>query len=179
MIDYAHIPSPLGVIVAAAEEGAIIGLWFEGQKDFPDSSADWRENRASPPLARCAEQLNEYFAGKRERFDLPLAPHGTAYQQRIWREIAAIPFGKTLGYQELARREGNGKAARAAGAATGRNPVSILIPCHRVVGANGALTGYAGGIHRKEQLLGLEARRNRPPASGVQTKQVSLFPKYK
>ena len=178
MIDYARIPSPLGASVAAAEEGAIVGLWFEGQKYFPDISADWRENPALPALERCAAQLDEYFAGQRQRFDLPLAPHGTAYQQRIWREIAAIPFGNTLSYAELAMRVGNGDAARAAGAATGRNPVSIVIPCHRVVGANGALTGYAGGIHRKTQLLGLEARRNRRPASGVLTKQVSLFPKY-
>jgi methylated-DNA-[protein]-cysteine S-methyltransferase len=158
MIDYARIASPLGEILAAAEHGAIIGLWFEGQKYFPDISG-WRENAASPPIARCAKQLGEYFAGKRDRFDLPLAPHGTQYQQRIWREISAIPFGKTLSYAELARRAGNGDAARAAGAATGRNPLSIVIPCHRVVGVNGALTGYAGGLDRKTKLLGLEGAR--------------------
>jgi methylated-DNA-[protein]-cysteine S-methyltransferase len=158
MIDYARIASPLGDILAAAEHGAIIGLWFEGQKYFPDISG-WRENAASPPIVRCRKQLDEYFAGKRDRFDLPLAPHGTQYQQRIWREIAAIPFGKTLSYAELAMCAGNGDAARAAGAATGRNPLSIVIPCHRVVGAKGALTGYAGGLDRKTKLLGLEGAR--------------------
>jgi methylated-DNA-[protein]-cysteine S-methyltransferase len=159
MIDYARIASPLGPILAAAEKGAIIGLWFEGQKYYPDIPEGWRENAASPPIARCRKQLDEYFAGKRERFDLPLAPRGTQYQQRIWREIAAIPFGKTLSYAELAKRAGNGDAARAAGAATGRNPVSIVIPCHRVVGSKGALTGYAGGLDRKTRLLGLEGAR--------------------
>ncbi len=155
MIDYARIATPLGGILAAAEQGAIIGLWFEGQKYFPDISR-WRENAASPLIVRCRKQLDEYFAGKRNRFDLPLAPHGTTYQQRIWREIAAIPFGKTLTYAELAKRAGNGEAARAAGAATGRNPLSIVIPCHRVVGAKGALIGYAGGLDRKTKLLGFE-----------------------
>jgi methylated-DNA-[protein]-cysteine S-methyltransferase len=159
MIDYVRIQSALGIIVAAAQEDTIIGVWFEGQKYVPDVAADWRENPALPLLERCAVQLDEYFAGKRGRFDLPLAPRGTAYQRRIWHEIAAIPFGKTLSYQELAMRAGNGAAARAAGAATGRNPFAIVIPCHRVVGAKGALTGYAGGVDRKAHLLGLEGAR--------------------
>jgi methylated-DNA-[protein]-cysteine S-methyltransferase len=159
MIDYARIASPLGDILAAAENGALIGLWFEGQKYSPAIPEDWHENAASPAIARCRKQLDEYFAGKRDRFDLPLAPRGTAYQQRIWREIAAIPFGETLSYAELAKRAGNADAARAAGAATGRNPVSIVIPCHRVVGSGGALTGYAGGLERKTRLLGLEGAR--------------------
>jgi methylated-DNA-[protein]-cysteine S-methyltransferase len=159
MTDYARIASPLGDILAAAENGALIGLWFEGQKYYPQIPDDWRENAASPAIARCRKQLAEYFAGKRDRFDLPLAPRGTPYQQKIWREIAAIPFGKTLSYAELAKRAGNGDAARAAGAATGRNPMSIVIPCHRVVGSKGALTGYAGGLDRKTRLLGLEGVR--------------------
>jgi len=159
MTDYARIASPLGEILAAAENGALIGLWFEGQKYYPEIPAGWRENAASPAIARCRMQLDEYFAGKRDRFDLPIAPRGTAYQQRVWREIAAIPFGKTLSYAELAKRAGNCDAARAAGAATGRNPLSIVIPCHRVVGAKGALTGYAGGLDRKTKLLGHEGAR--------------------
>jgi methylated-DNA-[protein]-cysteine S-methyltransferase len=159
MIDYARIPSPLGVIVAAAQDGTLIGVWFEGQKHFRDVPADWRENPALPLLERCAGQLDEYFAGRRGRFDLPLSPRGTAYQRIIWREIAKIPFGKTLSYQELATRAGNGAAARAAGAATGRNPFAIVIPCHRVVGTKGALIGYAGGVDRKVRLLGLEGAR--------------------
>lgn len=156
MIHFARIPSPLGHLLAAAEEGALFGLWFEGQQYFPEISEDWHEDPGAPPFTRCRTQLDEYFAGRRDRFDLPLAPHGTGYQQRIWREIAAIPFGRTLTYAELAKRAGNGAAARAAGAATGRNPLSIVIPCHRVVGASGALTGYAGGLDRKGRLLGLE-----------------------
>ena len=159
MTDFINIPSPLGNILAAAEGDALIGIWFEGQKYFPDL-AGWRENKASPALKRCAKQLTEYLAGKRDTFDLPLAPHGTAYQQRVWREIAAIPFGKTLSYAELAKRAGNIDAARAAGAATGRNPLSIVVPCHRVVGARGALTGYAGGLDRKTRLLELEGARS-------------------
>ena len=117
-----------------------------------------RRNRLSPRarLRECAEQLADYFAGKRTCFDLPIAPRGTPFQERVWQEIARIPFGETLSYAQLAARAGAPGSARAAGAATGRNPLAIVVPCHRVVGTNGTLTGYAGGLARKETLLDLE-----------------------
>ncbi len=115
--------------------------------------------RTRPRLRECAEQLADYFAGKRQCFDLPVAPRGTPFQQRVWREIAKVPFGETITYAELAARAGSPGSARAAGAATGRNPLAIVVPCHRIVGTDGALTGYAGGLPRKEKLL---AARRRP-----------------
>lgn len=156
MTDFVRIATPLGTLVAAAEGGAVVGLWFEGQRHFAGVGADWREGLDSPVLAECARQLGEYFGGRRTRFELPLAPKGTAFQIRVWNQIAAIPFGATITYSELARRCGKASAARAAGAATGRNPISIVVPCHRVVGSAGALTGYAGGVERKRRLLALE-----------------------
>src|SRR5690349_6385560 len=109
-----------------------------------------------PVLRECARQLDEYLDGRRESFDLPLAARGTPFQRRVWNEIARIGHGETITYAELARRAGAPGCARAAGAATGRNPHSIVVPCHRVVGSAGALTGYAGGLDRKARLLALE-----------------------
>ena len=102
------------------------------------------------------EQLGRYFAGERDRFDLPLAPHGTAFQQRVWQALTEIPYGRTASYRELAERIGRPTAARALGMANGRNPISIVVPCQRVIGADGQLTGYAGGVDRKRFLLELE-----------------------
>jgi methylated-DNA-[protein]-cysteine S-methyltransferase len=158
MIRYARIDTAIGPLLATASDGRLGGLYFEGLPHAPAPRADWTEERAAPVLADCARQLDEYLAGKRARFDLPLAASGTAFQQRVWREIAKIPFGETITYAELARRAGAPGSARAAGAATGRNPISIVVPCHRVVGSAGSLTGYAGGIERKSRLLALEAR---------------------
>jgi methylated-DNA-[protein]-cysteine S-methyltransferase len=104
-------------------------------------------------LRQAARELGEYFAGKRRKFDVPLAPAGTPFQRAVWRAIAAVPFGSTINYTELARQAGFPGSARAAGTATGRNPLSIIIPCHRILGSNGSLTGYAGGLHRKRALL--------------------------
>ena len=118
--------------------------------------ADWAEDPHSSPLKECAEQLADYFAGTRQRFDLPVAPRGTPFQERVWREIARVPFGQTITYSELASRAGAPGSARAAGAATGRNPIAIVVPCHRIVGTDGSLTGYAGGLERKRKLLEIE-----------------------
>jgi methylated-DNA-[protein]-cysteine S-methyltransferase len=159
MIRYARIDTALGKLLATAEDGHLTGLYFEGRSHAPSTHADWKEDGAARPFAQCARQVDEYLAGKRNAFELPLAPSGTAFQQRVWREIAKIPFGETITYTELARRAGAPGSARAAGAATGRNPLSIVVPCHRVVGAAGALTGYAGGLERKARLLALEAGR--------------------
>jgi methylated-DNA-[protein]-cysteine S-methyltransferase len=156
MIKYARFVTPLGTLFATATGGALTGLYYEGGRHAPEISSAWIEDRAAAPLAECARQVNEYLQGKRRRFDLPLAPEGSEFQRRVWIEIARIPYGETLTYAELARRAGVPGAARAAGAATGRNPHSIVVPCHRVIGADGGLTGYAGGIERKTRLLEIE-----------------------
>ncbi|HEY2628070.1 MAG TPA: methylated-DNA--[protein]-cysteine S-methyltransferase [Usitatibacter sp.] len=155
MIRYARIPTPAGTLFATAAEGAITGIYFENQQYFPRMD-DWQEDPSAAPLAECARQIGEYFDGKRTEFDLPLAPEGTDFQQRVWKQIAGIPFGKTITYAELAKRAGAEGSARAAGAATGRNPITLVVPCHRVVGSDGSLTGYAGGLPRKTKLLEIE-----------------------
>jgi methylated-DNA-[protein]-cysteine S-methyltransferase len=156
MTRFARFDTPLGPMVAVAEGASLVAIDFADAKYAPAIDAAWTEDPAWPPLRECSAQLGEYFAGERGRFDLPLAPLGTPFQQRIWREIAAIPYGETIAYAELARRAGAPASARAAGAATGRNPLAIVVPCHRVVAAGGSLTGYAGGLARKAYLLGLE-----------------------
>ncbi len=156
MIRYAKFVTPLGTVLATAAGGFITSVNFIGAKYTRPVAPDWREDPQSTPLKECAQQLADYFAGKRQCFDLPLAPGGTGFQQRVWKEIAGVPFGATITYSELARRAGAPGSARAAGAATGRNPVGVVIPCHRIVGTNGSLTGYAGGLERKTRLLELE-----------------------
>lgn len=156
MTRFARLRTPLGTVVAIAAGGALTGLHFEGGRHAPPIAPEWREDPYASPLRECAEQLADYFAGKRQCFDLPVAPRGTSFQQRVWREIAKVPFGETISYAELARRAGAPGSARAAGAATGRNPLAIVVPCHRIVASGGSLTGYAGGIGRKAGLLALE-----------------------
>ena len=153
---YARFSSPLGPMIAVATDGHLVGIDFEDAKYAPTVDADWIEDRAAAPLRDCIAQLAGYFAGTRRRFDLLLAARGTTFQKGVWREIAKVPFGKTITYAELAARAGSPGSARAAGAATGRNPFAIVVPCHRILGASGSLTGYAGGLARKERLLRLE-----------------------
>lgn len=149
--------SPLGPMLLAASARGLAGAWFvQGQRDTPDPSA-WPEAPEHPVLRQAAAELDAYFAGQRHRFELPLdLGHGTAFQQAVWQALLAIPSGQTTSYGELARRIGRPRAVRALGAAVGRNPVSIIVPCHRVIGADGSLTGYAGGLARKTTLLQLE-----------------------
>lgn len=156
MIRFARFATPLGTVFATALGGALTGIYFEGQRHAPPISPEWIEDPTHAPLADCARQLVDYLEGRRCTFDLPLAPQGTEFQRRVWIEIARIPYGATLSYAELAARAGAPGAARAAGAATGRNPLSVVVPCHRVVGTGGALTGYAGGLDRKTRLLEIE-----------------------
>jgi len=156
MIRYARLATPLGTLLATAAGGALTGLYFEGRPHAPLPGADWVEDAAAAPLRECAKQLREYFDGVRRTFDLPLTPDGSPFQRRVWIEIAAIPYGETITYTDLAARAGAPGSARAAGAATGRNPLSIIVPCHRVVGSDGRLTGYAGGVDRKAKLLEIE-----------------------
>ncbi len=158
MTRFARFETPMGPAYATADDaGAITGVYFEGAAHAPAIAAGWHETDArEAPFRECARQLGEFFSGTRRAFDLPLAPRGTPFQQRVWQEIARIPYGETVSYSTLAERAGAPGAARAAGAATGRNPLTIVVPCHRVVGGRGALTGYAGGLDRKHRLLTLE-----------------------
>jgi len=148
--------SPLGPMILAATPRGIAGVWFEGQRHMPDHSA-WREQAENALLRQAIAQLQAYFDGARSNFDLPLdLQGGTAFQQSVWQALLAIPRGGTTSYGTLSRDIGKPSASRAVGAAVGRNPISIVVPCHRVMGAGGALTGYAGGLERKSALLRLE-----------------------
>jgi methylated-DNA-[protein]-cysteine S-methyltransferase len=144
-------------MILVSDGTALTGLYLEGQKHFPKNADAWVWGAELPLFEQARVQLGEYFAGERRCFDLPLQPKGTPFQQRVWRELEGIPHGATLPYAEVARRVGKPTAARAVGAAVGRNPLTILVPCHRVVGQNGSLTGFAGGLDRKERLLNLES----------------------
>ena len=152
--------SPLGTVIAAATDKGLAGVWFDGQRHLPSEltgAAVWRTDDEHPVLTRAVKQLEEYFAGTRTTFDLPLdLSHGTSFQQSVWQALLAIAPGDTASYGEISARIGNPAAVRAVGAAVGRNPVSIIVPCHRVMGADGSLTGYAGGLDRKTALLTLE-----------------------
>lgn len=139
-----------------ADDAALTGLYFVGCDHLPAVSRQWKLNAKHPVLQQAAKQLKEYFSRKRKDFSLPLRLAGTEFQQKVWQQIARIPYGETIDYTALAKRAGAPDATRAAGTATGRNPVSIIIPCHRVVGKNGNLCGFAGGLERKRQLLELE-----------------------
>jgi methylated-DNA-[protein]-cysteine S-methyltransferase len=151
-------PSPLGPVLLAAVESGLSGIWFVGQQHAPDP-AQWPQDDAHAVLDAAHQQLLAYFDGQLQHFDLPLqCVSGTPFQQAVWRALQAIPFGHTTTYGDIAQRIGQPQAVRAVGAAIGRNPWSVVVPCHRVVGANGALTGYAGGLDRKQHLLALEAR---------------------
>jgi methylated-DNA-[protein]-cysteine S-methyltransferase len=151
--------SPLGQMLLVASDTALTGLHFLDEKYYPGVAAEWQRAANAKMIMRARMQLDEYFAGTRTEFALPVEPDGTAFQRVVWRALQEIPYGTTINYGSLARRIGNANASRAVGAANGRNPISIVIPCHRVIGANGDLTGYAGGMARKEALLRLEANR--------------------
>lgn len=153
---YDCMESPLGTLVLATDGEALTGAWFDGQRHQPPIGPQWRRRHDVPILRQAAGELREYFAGERAQFDLPRAPTGTPFQRAVWDAIATVPFGATIAYRELAARAGRPECIRAAGAATGRNPLSIVVPCHRIVGADGALTGYAGGLARKRWLLARE-----------------------
>lgn len=146
-------PTPVGPLLLVARDGALAVLHFSagpgpGSRDDDD-----------PVLVAAVAQLREYFAGVRTSFDVPLAPEGTAFQQAVWAQLRLIPYGQTASYGEIAARLGSPTASRAVGAANGRNPIAIIVPCHRVIGANGTLTGFAGGMECKRALLDLEAGR--------------------
>lgn len=154
-----HYDSPLGGITMAATDAGLAGVWFDQQRHWPDTTG-WQTRDDHPVFVETATQLRDYFAGKRDRFELPLdLSHGTAFQQSVWQALLAIPAGATTSYGALSANVGNPAAVRAVGAAVGRNPISVIVPCHRVLGADGSLTGYAGGLERKSALLELEGVR--------------------
>jgi methylated-DNA-[protein]-cysteine S-methyltransferase len=154
-VRFAELPSPVGPLLLVGDGERLTGLYLENHRGAPAVGAGWRRDRAAFAVAR--DQLEQYFAGELERFALPLAARGTSFQQRVWNALTELPFGSTTTYGRLATALGQPSAARAIGMANARNPISIAVPCHRVVGAAGRLTGYGGGIERKRALLAHEA----------------------
>jgi methylated-DNA-[protein]-cysteine S-methyltransferase len=153
-----HASSHLGDVLFAATEQGLAGVWFLHRQQHMPNSSQWTIDEAHPTLVSVAHQLHEYLAGQRQSFDLPLQPAwGTPFQRAVWQALQRIPYGHTRTYGDIARDIGNPKAVRAVGAAIGQNPHTIVVPCHRVVGANGSLTGFAGGLDRKQHLLAHEA----------------------
>ncbi len=155
----AHIvvPSPIGSLTLVAEHGKLTGLYMDTAGRQPGNALGRTGDPADQPFASAVRQLEDYFAGRLTAFDLPLEPAGTQFQRRVWAALETIPYGKTWSYGQLARAIGNASASRAVGLANGRNPIAVVIPCHRVIGSDGSLTGYGGGLDRKRYLLGLEA----------------------
>jgi len=156
---FTQIESPLGPLLLAADETGLRSIEFVNGRRLARPDPSWREDPT--PLQEPVHQLRAYFAGNLETFDLPLAPAGTPFQLAVWRKLCDIPYGETISYGELARNLGNPNACRAVGLANGANPIPIVIPCHRVIGSNGKLTGYGGGLPIKEKLLALERRQLR------------------
>jgi methylated-DNA-[protein]-cysteine S-methyltransferase len=157
MTVYTLVPSPIGELLLAGDGRSLERLYMQsGPRPFAIPPS-WREDAA--PFADAGAQLGEYFAGERRAFELALAPAGSAFQLRVWRALREIPYGETTSYGELARSIGAPDAARAVGLANGRNPISVVVPCHRVIGADGSLTGFGGGLPNKRLLLDLEAGR--------------------
>ncbi len=155
---YRLMPSPVGTLTLVASAAGLAAILWEN--DDPDRVrlGAMAQDDAHPVLAETARQLTEYFAGERQSFDLPLDFRGTDFQKQVWAQLLAIPFGETRSYGDLARAINRPKAFRAVGAANGKNPISIVAPCHRVIGTYGTLTGFAGGLAAKQLLLGLEGR---------------------
>ncbi|MEP6834068.1 MAG: methylated-DNA--[protein]-cysteine S-methyltransferase [Gemmatimonas sp.] len=166
LVWYIEVQSPIGFLVVTSEWDAITGLYMESHRHGPVNRGSWildaHEEREALRLARA--QLQEYFAGARQLFSLPLAAQGSAVQKDVWRALTQIPYGETRSYGEIARQLGKPKASRSVGSANGRNPISIIVPCHRVIGSDGSLTGFGGGLERKEWLLAHESRVSGKPS---------------
>jgi methylated-DNA-[protein]-cysteine S-methyltransferase len=149
--------SPVGPLLLISNGASLTGLHTDNDKHRPAVRPEWVCNQSAEPFGQTIAQLEAYFSGTLTAFDLPLAAEGTEFQKKVWRELCNIPFGATISYGELARRIGRPTASRAVGHCNARNPISIIVPCHRVIGADSSLTGYAGGLDRKRALLALEA----------------------
>jgi methylated-DNA-[protein]-cysteine S-methyltransferase len=154
---YTRLDSPVGELLLVADDAGLCSVSMLPWSDAPDT-ADMTRDDDGPVLGEARRQLADYFAGTRTTFDLPLSLHGSAFQRRVWEALTEIPYGETWSYGQLAERLGDPRLTRAVGSANGRNPVAVVVPCHRVIGANGSLVGYAGGLDRKKTLLALEAR---------------------
>lgn len=159
MLHRTALPSPVGVLTLVASDAGLVAILWQDDAPSRVRIGEAMENVDHPILKATATQLGEYFAGTRMTFDLPLHPHGTDFQRAVWQQLSAIPHGETRSYADIARALGQPTATRAVGAANGRNPLSIVVPCHRVVGSTGALTGFAGGIAAKRWLLAHEGAR--------------------
>lgn len=159
---YTLVESPLGPVLVAGDAEGIRRINFQSGNAPMKIPRDWERDDAA--LRDAIDQLRAYFAGRLRTFELRLAPGGTPFQQSVWDQLLAIPYGETRTYGQLAKKLGNPTASRAVGAANGQNPLPIVVPCHRVIGSTGKLTGFYGGIHLKEFLLGLEARTSRKPS---------------
>lgn len=154
---YDFYESPMGRMLIVATDEGLSGLYFVDQKYYREVESDWVQAEKHPIVRQTAREMKEYFAGKRQVFEVPLAAEGTSFQAKVWKAISSVKYGNTITYSELARRAGHPDAIRAAGTATGRNPITIIVPCHRIVGSDGSLTGYAGGLERKRGLQELES----------------------
>ena len=148
---YHVVKSPIGRLILASDGIALVGVWMANASP---TDANWSRLEGDDDiLAQARQELEEYFDGRRRTFDVPLAPNGTEFQLSVWSALTTIPFGTTISYADLARRVGNEAAVRAVGAANGRNPIPVIVPCHRVIGSDGSLTGFGGGLPRKKWLL--------------------------
>jgi methylated-DNA-[protein]-cysteine S-methyltransferase len=157
MTSYSIVKTSLGELALVANQTELIGVYFYDCRHVPAALKTWTRADNHPLLKKAGKEITEYLDGKRSAFSFALNSVGTEFQKKVWKEIAKIPFGQTMTYSDLAKKAGSPNAIRAAGTATGRNPLSIIVPCHRVVGKNHALTGYAGGLERKGRLLKLES----------------------
>lgn len=155
---YTVMESPVGPLTIAGDDAGLHFILFRTGKQSANPQPDWEESNGGV-VREASQQLKAYFGEKLTKFDLPLRPEGTPFQLSVWRELERIPFGEVISYGELARRVGRPNASRAVGAANGQNPIPIVVPCHRVIGSNGKLTGYGGGLEVKEALLALERAR--------------------
>lgn len=156
-IYYTSYESPVGPLLLAGDADALRLVSFESSKHAAPPQADWKQDKA--PFAEVVRQLQAYFRGELREFDVPLALEGTEFQRRVWNALRGIPYGETISYLQLAERIGNSRAVRAVGLANGSNPIPIIVPCHRVIGSDGSLTGFGGGISTKKKLLELESKQ--------------------
>lgn len=154
---YKNMTSPVGLLKLISDENALVALLWENDPPARVPLDEAEEDKNHPILIQAEDELNEYFAGTRTKFSVPLNPHGTDFQKSVWLELRKIPYGETRSYKQLADAVGKPLASRAVGAANGKNPLSIIVPCHRVIGSNGTLTGFAGGLEFKSYLLNLES----------------------
>jgi methylated-DNA-[protein]-cysteine S-methyltransferase len=169
-VNYTYLNSPIGLLLIAGDARAVTHISFPENGKAVRPEPGWTESAAGP-VGEAIRQLREYFSGRRREFDLPLEPSGTAFQKSVWRRLQEIPYGATISYGELARRVGNPKASRAVGAANGKNPLPIVVPCHRVIGANGKLVGFGGGLPIKHALLELETKANQNKGEAINVRR--------